>query len=258
MIGTLIAQFPCGVFMKWICSALLLAASGSLLTAESLKPEGQILEGVIRADLHRHEDVREYSVMRRYTLTDKRSGKASRMLVRMTYRKGQGKSFQIVDATGAEGLHRRVLQKIVDNEAESSRAGKADQYRINGNNYAIKLIGQEVSEGHPCYLVELTPRRKSKYLLQGKAWIDKEDLAVVRIEGRPTESLSFWVGKPYIIQSFQKVGGYWMASHNTSLSESRLFGTNELTIDYSGYNVNGGTQENLAEQLSRKRPGGGL
>ena len=44
-----------------------------------------------------------------------------------------------------------------------------------------------------CYLLELMPKRRDKYLFIGKAWIDKEDLGIARMEGEPVRSPSFWV-----------------------------------------------------------------
>lgn len=244
--------------MKHLGSKIILMTFAATAMAQSESTEARIIRGVVQNDARRHEDLHEYSVVRRYTLTDKHSGKATRMSVRMIYQKDHGKTFEVLETSGAQGMQKRVLQKIMDNEAEASRTGKFNQYRINGDNYNLKLVGEDKVTGRPCYVVELLPRHKSKYLLQGRAWVDKSDLAVVRVEGRPTENVSFWVGKPYIVQTFQKVGNYWMAAHNTSLSDSKLLGTHELTIDYSGYNMGGGIERLAEDADQQKRHAGAL
>jgi hypothetical protein len=91
----------------------------------------------------------------------------------------------------------------------------------------------EALDNRQCYLLEVKPRRKSKYLLQGRAWIDMATFNLVRLEGRPTASLSFWAGKPFIVQEFKEVSGTWIIAANRSTSKSRLLGTTELTIEHS-------------------------
>src|SRR5258708_3895385 len=167
------------------------------------------------------------------------------MLVRVEYRKGQGKVFQVLASDGAEGISRRVFDKLLAGEAEGSHKNNVDR-NLRAQNYGVRLLGQESCEGRRCYVLELVAKAKSKYLLNGKAWIDVEDFAVVRMEGRTAASLSFWVGKPYIVQEFQKVGEFWMASRNASRSETRLLGTSDLTIESSEYVVNGAGSESVA------------
>lgn len=241
---------------------LCLAASGGApqpsepvaLTAE------QIVHRVGRAEDRRREVLMEYSATRRYLLHNPRMKHDAEMLVRVNYRKGQGKFFQVLASGGAEGISRRVFDKLLTGEAEGSHKNNVDR-NLSSQNYEFRLIGWEVREEHRCYVLELTPKTKSKYLLNGKAWIDAEDFAVVRIEGRPSASLSFWVGKPYIVQEFEKVGDFWMASRNVSRSETRLLGTSDLTIESSGYLVNGAGGESVAVSQARRvraRPGATL
>ena len=230
-----------------------LAASGAAppqpepvaLTAE------QIVCRATRAEDRRRELVVEYSVTRRYLLHNPRMKNDAEMLVRVDYRKRQGKVFQVLESDGAEGISRRVFDKLLAGEAEGSHKNNVDR-NLNSQNYEVRLVGQEGCQGRTCYVVELVAKTKSKYLLNGKAWIDAEDFAVVRMEGRPAASLSFWVGKPYIVQEFEKVGDFWMASRNVSRSETRLLGTSDLTIESSGYLVNGAGAESVAVSQGRR------
>jgi hypothetical protein len=226
---------------------LCLAASGASQQASepvALTAE-QIVCRVGRAEDRRRELLLEYTASRRYLLHNPRMKHDAEMLVRMDYRKGQGKVFQVLAADGAEGISRRVFDKLLAGEAEGSFKNNVDR-NLNSQNYEVRLVGQEGCEGRRCYVLALAAKTKSKYLLNGKAWIDAEDFAVVRMEGRPAASLSFWVGKPYIVQEFEKVGDFWMASRNVSRSETRLLGTSDLTIESSGYLVNGAGAESVA------------
>jgi hypothetical protein len=154
------------------------------------------------------------------------------------YRKGEGKTFQVLGITGSPDVSKRVFDKLLDMEAETSRNEKIDPSRITPDNYTFSLAGTDTLQGRPAFILELTPRKKNKYLLEGKIWVDAQDFAIVRIDGRPASSLGFWVGRPHIVQTFQKVGGYWLSASNQSVSDTRLLGTTELKIDYTGYEFN--------------------
>ena len=84
-------------------------------------------------------------------------------------------------------------------------------------------------------MLSLVPKRNSKYLIQGKAWVDSAEFGLVRIEGYPTESLSFWVGKPFIVQEFDNVGGHWLLRSNKSIVDAKIIGRIELTVSSKTY-----------------------
>jgi hypothetical protein len=67
--------------------------------------------------------------------------------------------------------------------------------------------------------------------------VDKEDFGVVHVEGRPADSLSFWIGRPVVIQDFEKLSGYWFATRRHSFMNGLLTGPSELTVEYSDYQI---------------------
>ena len=226
------------------------AAHNVIPTPDCLPSDAEIAAKITQADSQRDANLRGYSVVRKYKLHNSHLKEDAIMTVRLSYVKGQGKSFEVVDLQNAEGMSRRVLQKIIDSEAQASSQTQ-DPLDVTSDNYKFHVTGVEDLDGRRCYVVSLTPKLKSKYLVQGKAWIDTSDFGIVRIEGRPAASLSFWVGKPYIVQQFQKVGQFWMASHCRSESQSFLLGSSVLTIEYSGYDVNN-PDIRVAENLGRR------
>jgi hypothetical protein len=87
--------------------------------------------------------------------------------------------------------------------------------------------------------------------------VDAIDSQLVRMEGRTAASMSFWVGKPYVVYDFQKVGCYWLAARNHSMADARFIGTTQLTIEVQGYELKPGHEQKLAlenlPQLSTSR-----
>lgn len=216
--------------------ALCLSGASAIAAAETAE---QIISKMNNAEEQRQSHLREYWGSRKYILKNDRWNKNAEMQVEVQYRKGQGKAFQLLASTGSEEVQNRVFKKLIDAESEASRSNQPDPSRLTADNYNFKLAGMEQREGRRCYVVLLSPKKKSKFLLEGKAWIDADDYAVVRLEGRPSANISFWVGRPYIVQNFAKIGGQWLSSSNHSSADSHFFGRTELHIEYTRYSVNG-------------------
>jgi hypothetical protein len=212
----------------------------------------QIVAKYLAAEEIRDKHLRGYSVNRRYVLQNESGSKKTIATARMEYAGDTGKKqFQILGEEGAGGFFRIAIHKVLQAETEASSQSGENETAVSPANYTFRLVGTEVREARTYYVLELKPKRKSKYLLDGKAWIDAEDFALARIEGRTAASVSFWVGKPYIEQSFKKVGDYWLLSSNRSVTDARFFGRTVLSIESSGYSVKG-------ERVEARRPTGML
>lgn len=213
----------------------------------------EITSRIAQTEDRKHLDLQDYSVTRRYVLRNSHLGGDTFLTVRFSYRKGQGKTFQVINSQNADGMGGRILNRVLEAEVEASRPGHHENGGVTPAHYDFQLLGMENEGGHACYVMGVRPKSKSRYLLQGKAWIDARDFALVKLEGHPTVSLSFWVGKPLVVQEFAKVGDFWLASRNTSHSESHLLGKSDLTIEYTGYQVKGVEGTRLAAQPSTPR-----
>jgi hypothetical protein len=140
----------------------------------------------------------------------------------------------VLQVSGLEEIFRRILE----GEAALSRL-PGDEKSVNEANYNFSLIGAEIHRGRECYVLQLAPRRKSKYLLQGRAWIAADTFDLVRIEGTPSASLGFWVGRPFISQEFTERDGAWVLLESHSTASTRLLGSTELSIVHREHTVLG-------------------
>jgi len=82
------------------------------------------------------------------------------------------------------------------------------------------------------------PRRKDKYLFEGKLRIDVKDYSVVRIEGHPAKKLSFWIQRADFVRQYQKTDEFWLPQKDQTFVQVRLYGNKVLTIDHRDYVVN--------------------
>ena len=177
-----------------------------------------------------------YSGVREYRLRNYRFGKEAVVLAQVTYTPDAGKDFTILQRSGSPKLI-EVVEKLFSSEVEVSKPASFTAVEISPANYWARLRGIDTAGGRVCYVIELTPKRKSKYLIKGTAWIDRESYGLVRIEGTPAASISMWIGTPHISQELTQVGGFWLPLHTGSVSSGFLLGASELEIRYSDYLV---------------------
>lgn len=196
-----------------------------------------ILAKAAETTAHRRAALREYRGARHYTVTNHRFGKEASALVHVSYSEGQGAHLQRVATAGSEQMT-RIIDRILGSEEELSRspekAGAAD---VSPANYSARLLGTESVEGAECYVLALTPRTRSKQLIEGKAWIETAGYALVRIEGRFAASVSALLGRPHFVQEFAEVAGYWLPTHARATSSTFLLGVSEVDVVYLEYQV---------------------
>jgi hypothetical protein len=88
-------------------------------------------------------------------------------------------------------------------------------------------------------VLAVEPKTGSKFLYRGKIWVDVEDFAVTRIAAEPAKNPSFWIRSTQIEQSYGKVDQFWLPARNHSVSNIRLGGRADFTIEYKDYQWNG-------------------
>jgi hypothetical protein len=197
----------------------------------------QVVGRMVRANEGRAAALGGYTAMRRYRFENKRVNKHAEMLVRLTCTGAGAKTFEVVSESGSAFVRSHVLRKMIEAETESSQRNDQEQSRIAPRNYDFRLIGTDSTEGRPCYVLDLIPKAKSKFLIQGRIWVDAEDYAITRIEGSPAKNPSFWIKSVKIVHRYGKTGPFWLPVVNSSSAEVRVFGPTNVTIDYFDYVV---------------------
>lgn len=198
----------------------------------------ELVSKVNEADTRRESDVTSVVTKRRYTLHNKRWERDPMMEVKVIGTPGRIKEFEVIRMENADGMPKRVFLKLLEAEIEAGRrSAQNDESAITSANYDFSPLGSEVVHGRDCMILQLKPKRASKYVIDGKVWIDPVERAIVRVEGRTAKSVSFWIGKPWLTQDFRKVHEMWVSSSNQSVSDVKLLGRTELRIEYLDYQV---------------------
>lgn len=173
---------------------------------------------------------------RRYVLHNPRWEKDATMDVLIRLNGSGAEEDPRILGTRAQGLQAQILRRIIEGEVDASR-GKQEFLPITPENYTMQPAGIETVQGRPCKSYAITPKKPTRYTIEGHACVDLEEAAVVRFAGRTSRSVSFWIGKPWVEQEFRKVGAYWLCSRNHSTANVRILGETSLTIEYRDYVV---------------------
>jgi hypothetical protein len=182
--------------------------------------------------------LQQYTAVRAYEVTNDHGKSYAREVVRVAYQAPDHKSFQIESEEGSAMVRNMVLKRLIESESETSSGRAHHDSAIKPANYEFNLLGEQDVGPYHCLLVEATPKRKDKYLFEGKVWIDTQDYAIVRIAGQPAKSLSFWITRADFVRQYQKIGEFWLPAQDETLVRMRMAGRKILTIQHRDYAVN--------------------
>jgi hypothetical protein len=192
-----------------------------------------------------------YSGTRRYVLENQKLNKRAEMLVSVKCDPDGSKHFEVVSEEGWNSANKRVLRKMLESESETSRPQARESTSITPANYSFQVIGTDSLESRPVYIIEVLPKRDDKYLFEGRIWVDAQDFALVRAEGKPAKNPSFWIHSVNFVQVYHKSGTFWFPFSTESVSDARIFGKTAVTISYFEYQPNS-TTESAISQVSPK------
>jgi outer membrane lipoprotein-sorting protein len=228
--------------------ALLLALSVLTCAAEVNSPTAPpplssdaIVQRLMAANAQRAEALRGYRGKRVYRLNYHGlfGTHDAELQVEATYTAPDKKSFQVLSESGSSLLVNRVLLKLLSSEQEAQEQQNRKELEITPENYNFALAEVQHTPDGDFYVLNVTPKGRSRYLYRGKIWVDARDFAVARMEGEPQKNPSIWVSHTEIAYRWEKIDGFWLPARNQSVTQVRMGGRAVLTIDYSNYQITG-------------------
>ncbi|MBI3951695.1 MAG: hypothetical protein HY314_14695 [Acidobacteria bacterium] len=201
------------------------------MTGDSLF--SKLLEHNRLRELH----LQQYSVARTYLIANDKGKVRAETRVVLQYRAPGTKEYTIVSEKGSGFVRKRVFKQVLESEVETAAGRSRHDSSITPANYSFELLGEEDVDDYHCFVVRAIPKRKDKYLFDGKIWIEANEFAIVKIAGRPAKNPSFWIKRVEFVRRYQKIGEFWLSLKDESITQVRIFGKNILTIDYANYEV---------------------
>ena len=196
-----------------------------------------LIRQIDQAELRRESNLTAYTVSEYYTIRNSHFSKPAEAMIETTYKRGEGKTYKVLSRSGPSLLRNRVLDRLLQEGTQMSRGRMHEQAIITSANYEMKLTGKEPVGGTLCDVLELTPKRKSPYLLKGRMWIDPAKMMIVKVEGKPPASASFFSGRPQVVREYKHLNGFALAHRSHAVSSSFLFGQSIVDIEYRDYHL---------------------
>ena len=216
----------------------------TLMTCAALSPAqvpdaSAIVHALDAENQSRYEHVLSFTDLEHYVVFrgDDQVHPAAEMTVRMTYRKGSGKTYQILSQSGSALVLKYGLRPLLENEETINDPARVAQSWFTPANYEMKLkpgVTQTI-DGRPCVAMAITPLHKGPNMIEGTLWVDARDRTQVQVEGVASEKASIFAGATHMLRRYANMQGYAMATHAHAESSSTLFGRTVINIDYSDY-----------------------
>jgi hypothetical protein len=222
------------------CSFLLLSTATAVGLSESdASPSADVLVARMLAhNTQRQRQLAGYCGMRRYVLENERMNKHAEMLVRVKGDTDETKHFEVVSAEGWKAAQKHVLQKMLATESEASSPEMRLKARLSPENYEFFMAKTALLGDRMVYVIDVVPRRRDERLFEGQIWIDAQDYALAKVEGKPAKNPSFWTTSVHFVHTYQKSGPFWFPASTESVTDVRIFGATSLTIHYFDYTPN--------------------
>lgn len=260
---------PClnGCVKSWILLSLALVSTAW----------GQVdIQQIVRASIENYGHVRREEMNWVWTQTDvTASGAATETDVfeiepikGTPYERLVGKNGGPLTAEEQDTENRKYEKTLKERENESPvvRAARIRKYESDRafiedipEAYHFKLLGEETVEGRPAWVVQMTsrpdfipaaPHASMLEHIEGKLWIDKEDVQWAKAEARVIDTISIgWIlarigpGTRFSVQQTRIANGLWMPRRLTiaGVAHVLLFHARTLNeeLTYSGYHEAG-------------------
>ena len=222
--------------------------------SQPLPTADEVVAKMIERDNQRQAALHGYTSARRYVLENARHHKRAEMLVRMKCLDNGSKEFETVSETGWGAARSHLFPRLLESEREAASPDARERSRITPQNYSFEMVGTDLINNRPAYVIAIAPKTRNKYLIQGKIWVDLDEYAIVRIEGKPAQNPSFWIKSVHFVHTYEKSGSFWFAVSDSSVTDVRILGSTEITIEYFDYAPNPSTIAGVRQFAPGSRP----
>ena len=193
-----------------------------------------IIQRLTQAQLENHNRTKAYSITREYKLfAEDATTPHGDIVATINFLPPNAKTYDIDQSTG--GMGERVVRHILDHEVDVARNFK--DMMVDSQNYDFELAGDEMIGGRPCYKLHIVPRHQRKELLKATMWVDKASYHILRVDGEPAKSPSFWVKDVHLVLDFKEVAGMWLQTETRAVARLRFGGEYKLTSHDLNYDV---------------------
>jgi hypothetical protein len=200
-----------------------------------------VIQHIDSANHARYDNVLAYTDTEHYSVFrgNDQAHPSAEMTVRITYKKGVGKSYTVLSQSGSEVIHKFGLLPLLDHEKRINDPATVEKTWFASANYQMKLkqgVTRNI-DGRDCIALAINPKRKAPNMIEGTLWVDANDHSIVEVDGVASRSPSVFAGTTKMMRRYTNISGYAMATHARAESNSFFFGRTVVIIEYSGYQI---------------------
>lgn len=228
-------RLTAAICLKTTIRAALFVASLAVLSWSGLRgadPE-EILSCMERAGEENRTLTQAYTSARIYRAENVKLHKTGAVSAEVIYTPPGHKDYRILSKTGSGIVHNRVIGPALEEERRNAPPEARAQTDIHRRNYDFAFLEFDAEAGANVF--QAAPKTRDKRLFRGKIWIDEASCGVLRIEGQPAVSPSFWVKKTMFRHDYARVEGVWLPVRHHTEVQLRLFGRSTFDIEYVRY-----------------------
>jgi len=146
-------------------------------------------------------------------------------------------TFEIIQESGSDLLRDHVLRAALLEEQRGRAAPHLAESALTPANYDFRP--DETSHEGDLLRIDLTPRRKSQMLIEGAAFVTREDADLVRVEGMLSKRPSFWTRKVQVTRRYQRIDGVRVPVEMQSRADVLIVGDSSFSMTYEYAAING-------------------
>jgi hypothetical protein len=143
--------------------------------------------------------------------------------------------FTAVRFVGDTFVKSNVITRLLQSEAEHVQKDNPAATAISAANYKFSYKGADEIGGRAVQVYQLKPRQKRVGLIKGRLFLDAHTGRLVRIEGSPAKSPSFFVKNIQFVQDYADFGDFTFPVHIHSEAKARIVGRTVVDIYYRDY-----------------------
>lgn len=226
------------------------AVAADQINATQERPDlATLIKRISEAQLDNRLRTRAYSVTREYKVFGADANRPrTEVVAKVNFLPPNVKSYDIDQSTG--GMGEKVIRHILDHEVDAARDSK--DVLVNAQNYNFDLLSDDVMAGQSCYKLRITPNHERKDLLKATLWVDRDSYHILRVEGEPAKSPSFWVKDVHLVLEFGEVSGMWLQTETHAMAHLRFGGEYKITSHDLDYDVSSAVAANARPAPPRR------
>jgi hypothetical protein len=152
------------------------------------------------------------------------------------YSQRDGFQYQVTAEGGSDYIRHKVLRPVLEGERRAFLQGEAARSALAHANYTFESSGVD-ADG--LAIIRLLPRRIERMLVAGTMFLNPDDGALVRLQGRLAKSPSFWVKSVQIVRSYKRINNVVLPVTLETNARLKLLGPATLRMTYAYLEIDG-------------------